>query len=169
MTAATWAARVAADLRDLLLPGGCAGCGAAGPLRWHTCPDCAAECAGVPREVRPRPAPPGLPPVTAATAYAGAARRLLLAYKERGAHQLAVPLGGLLAGAVRLAAPGPAPIVVVPVPSTAAAARERYGDHMARLTRQAVRRLRSAGVPATAVRPLRMRRRPDSAGLDAAR
>jgi predicted amidophosphoribosyltransferase len=98
---------------------------------------------------------------------------VLLAYKEKGRHRLARPLGALLAVAVAEAArrggAGPAtPVRLVPVPSTAAAARERHGDHMARLAMHAVRRLRSAGWTAEVGRPLRALPRPDSASLDGA-
>ncbi|GGK05754.1 hypothetical protein GCM10010123_39620 [Pilimelia anulata] len=161
--------RVAADVRDLLLSAGCAGCGGAGDLRYEACPACVRACAAaVPHPVAPDPAPPGLPPVVAVDSYGGALRGLLLAYKEHGAHRLAVPLGALLAGAVRAAAPGRGPVLLVPVPSTARAARERFGDHLARVARQAARRLRADGVPAAVARVLRTGERPDSAGLGAA-
>jgi predicted amidophosphoribosyltransferase len=98
---------------------------------------------------------------------------VLLAYKEKGRHRLARPLGALLAVAVAEAARrGGAdpltPVRLIPVPSTAAAARERHGDHMARLAAHAVRRLRSAGWNADVTQPLRALPRPDSASLDAA-
>ena len=64
---------------------------------------------------------------------------------EHGRHRLAGPLGALLAVAVARAAPAGAPVRLLPVPSTASAARERHGDHMARLATHAVRRLRAAG------------------------
>nr|WP_229789301.1 ComF family protein [Pilimelia terevasa] len=154
------------DAWELLLPDGCAGCGGPGRLRYQACPACVAACAAaVPRAARPAPAPPGLPPVVAVDRYAGALRGLLLAYKERGAHRLAVPLGALLADAVRHVAPEPGPVCLVPVPSTARAARARYGDHLVRVARHAVRRLRAAGRPAVLARPLRTADRPDSAGL----
>ncbi|GAA3912360.1 hypothetical protein Aau02nite_01730 [Amorphoplanes auranticolor] len=100
-------------------------------------------------------------------------RGVLLAYKEKGRHRLARPLGSLLAVAVAEAARrGGAgrhtPVRLIPVPSTAAAARERHGDHMARLAAHTVRRLRAAGWNADVLRPLRALPRPDSASLDAA-
>nr|WP_107497125.1 phosphoribosyltransferase family protein [Streptomyces sp. CMB-StM0423] len=58
------------------------------------------------RRVVPRPRPPGLPAVYAAVAYAGAARSVLLAHKERGALRLARPLGTALAAGVRAAEAG---------------------------------------------------------------
>ncbi|MEO3766826.1 ComF family protein [Streptomyces sp. B5E4] len=91
------------ELAGLMLPAGCAGCGAgrgAGAL----CAGCAAELtAGAVRRVVPRPRPPGLPAVYAAVAYADAARSALLAHKERGALRLARPLGAALAAGVRAA------------------------------------------------------------------
>jgi predicted amidophosphoribosyltransferase len=163
-----------AALADLVLPIACAGCGAERvPLRFGTCGSCAATLeALVPFPAAPVPPPPGMPPCTAVGAYAGPLRGALLAYKERGRHRLARPLGALLAGAVVAAAlrgggdPG-VPLRIVPVPSTARAARDRHGDHMARLALHAVRRLRENGWRADVYRPLRARPRPDSATLDA--
>ncbi|MDT7749481.1 MAG: hypothetical protein QOD96_3143, partial [Pseudonocardiales bacterium] len=88
-----------AGLADLVLPAGCAGCGAAGP------PWCARCGAGV--------GPPGTVVGVAGTdcatvavgAYSGPLRAALLAYKERGRRELAAPLGALLAAAL-LTAPG---------------------------------------------------------------
>ena len=127
-----WAALV-----DLVLPAGCAGCRAGRvPLRFGVCGECeAAVVSLVPHPVRPVPAPPGLPPCAALGGYEGVLRELLLAYKERGRHGLAGPLGALLAEVV--AAFGEAPVLLVPVPDTAQAARHRHGDHVARLARRA--------------------------------
>jgi predicted amidophosphoribosyltransferase len=102
----------------------------------------------------------------AAGPYAGALRELLLAYKERGRHGLARPLGDLLARVVAEAVGGP--VLLVPVPSTARAARARYGDHLTRLTRHAEAGLRRAGRSVVVARPVRAVPRPDSAGLDSA-
>ncbi|MFF0729107.1 ComF family protein [Streptomyces sp. NPDC004134] len=94
------------ELAGLMLPAGCAGCGA-GRGVGALCAGCAAELtAGAVRRVAPRPRPPGLPPVYAAMAYAGAARSALLAHKERGALRLARPLGAALAAGVRAAEAG---------------------------------------------------------------
>jgi len=164
-----------ADLADLVLPSACAGCGAERVrLRLGTCTPCAASLEALtPYETAPQPPPPGMPRCTAVGAYAGPLRGVLLAYKEKGRHRLARPLGTLLAVAVAAAArrggAGPdTPIHLIPVPSTAAAARERHGDHMARLAAHAVRRLRAAGWNAEMGRPLRALPRPDSASLDVA-
>jgi predicted amidophosphoribosyltransferase len=77
-------------------------------------------------------------------------------------------LGGLLASAVARLAPKGAPVLVVPIPSTAAAARERHGDHVARLAAHAVRRLRSAGWEAEWTHLLHASPRPDSTSLSVA-
>ena len=166
---------LAAELADLVLPGACAGCAAERvPLRFGACGACVAALEALtPYETAPVPPPPGMPRCTAVGPYAGALRGVLLAYKEKGRHRLARPLGALLAVAVAEAArrggAGPAaPVRLIPVPSTAAAARERHGDHMARLAAQAVRRLRSAGWNADVCQPLRALPRPDSASLDVA-
>ncbi|GAA4598052.1 putative amidophosphoribosyltransferase [Actinoplanes octamycinicus] len=158
------------ELADLVLPGACAGCGAERVrLRHGACPACVAELEALrPFWSAPRPRPAGFPPCAAVGPYSGALRGALLAYKERGRHRLAGPLGALLAGAVAAVAPRDRPVLIVPVPSTRAARRERYGDHMARLTTHAVRRLRAAGWAARTGQPLRALPKPDSTSLDAA-
>jgi predicted amidophosphoribosyltransferase len=105
--------------------------------------------------------------------YHGVLREALLSYKERGRYPLARPLGDLLAGAVRGALvatghPAGTPVLLVPVPDTAAAARQRYGDHMRRLARHAAGRLNRSGWPAAVAVPVTARPRPDSAHLGAA-
>ncbi|WP_089157078.1 ComF family protein [Micromonospora sp. NBS 11-29] len=158
------------DLSDLVLPAGCAGCGARAPgLRQGFCPRCVTELESLrPAPTRPDPAPPGLPPCVALGPYGGALREGLLAYKERGRHGLARPLGALLAEVVAAAAGPRGPVTLVAVPDTARAARSRYGDHMERLVRPAVGRLRAAGWPVRVLRPLRALPRPDSVELDSA-
>ncbi|GIH11995.1 ComF family protein [Rugosimonospora africana] len=168
----TWLGQTWTGLADLVLPGTCAGCGAGGP--GALCANCTRLLRGLrAHPVRPTPAPPGLPGCVALGGYEGALREVLLAYKERGRHTLARTLGDLLASAVaagvRLAGP-PAgtPLLLVPVPDTAAAARDRYGDHMLRLARRAAVRLNAAGWPAGLATPLSARPRADSAHLDRA-
>jgi predicted amidophosphoribosyltransferase len=160
---------VLAELADLVLPGACAGCGAERVrLTYGTCPACVGELESLrPRPARPSPPPPGFPACVAVGPYAGPLRGALLAYKEKGRHRLARPLGTLLAGAVATIAPRGRPVTLIPVPSTAAARRERYGDHMARLTEHAAGRLRAAGYRVNVVQPLRALPRPDSTSLDA--
>ncbi|XVU26524.1 ComF family protein [Actinoplanes sp. CA-054009] len=155
------------DLADLVLPSPCAGCDAERvPLRQGACAGCVARLEALrPFRTAPTPPPPGMPPCVAVGAYEGPLRGALLAYKERGRHRLARPLGALLATAVAGLAPGRVPVVLIPVPSTAAARRERYGDHMTRLAAHAVRRLRAAGWEADVSHPLEALPRPDSTSL----
>jgi predicted amidophosphoribosyltransferase len=158
-------------LADLVLPSACAGCGAERvPVRFGVCASCVTGLEALrPYPAAPVPPPRDMPPCVAVGAYGGALRGVLLAYKEKGRHRLARPLGALLAGAVTGIARDPArPVLLVPVPSTARAIRERHGDHMARLTTHAVRRLRAAGWHADVIQPFRASPRPDSASLDAA-
>ncbi|WFE33871.1 phosphoribosyltransferase family protein [Micromonospora sp. WMMD975] len=156
------------DLSDLVLPTGCAGCAARGPaLRQGFCPRCVDELESLrPAPTTPDPVPPGLPPCVALGPYGGALREGLLAYKERGRHGLARPLGALLAEVVATAVGQPGPVTLVAVPDTARAARSRYGDHLERLVRPAAARLRAAGWPVRVLRPLRALPRPDSVALD---
>ncbi|MGX6601965.1 ComF family protein [Micromonosporaceae bacterium Da 78-11] len=158
------------DLADLVLPATCAGCDADRvPLTYGVCAGCVALLESLtPFATAPVPPPPGMPPCVAVGPYGGALRGVLLAYKEKGRHRLARPLGALLATSVAAIAPRGVPVTLVPVPSTAAASRERHGDHMARLTAHAVRRLREAGWQADLARPLRASPRPDSASLGVA-
>lgn len=158
------------DLVDLVLPTTCAGCGSErARLRNGACRQCAAQVGALrPGPVRPTPAPPDLPPCVALGPYLGPLRQMLLAYKERGRHGLARPLGALLAEAVAAAVGQARPVLLIPVPATARAARARHGDHLDRLARHAARRLRRAGWPVRLARPVRALPRPDSAGLDSA-
>ncbi|WP_176731996.1 ComF family protein [Micromonospora rhizosphaerae] len=154
-----------------MLPAGCAGCGErTSGARQGFCPGCVRELESLrPGPARPSPVPPALPPCVALGPYAGALREALLAYKERGRHGLARPLGGLLAEVVAAAVPGPPrPVALVPVPDTAPAARARYGDHLDRLATHAAARLCAAGWPVRVLRPLRALPRPDSVALDSA-
>ncbi|MFG1655274.1 ComF family protein [Micromonospora chersina] len=153
-----------------MLPAGCAGCAERVPgLRQGFCPRCVGELEALhPAPTRPDPPPPGLPPCLALGPYAGALRHGLLAYKERGRHGLARPLGALLAEVVAAAVGPRRAVTLVAVPDTARAARARYGDHLDRLARHAADRLRAAGWPVRVLRPLRALPRPDSVALDSA-
>jgi predicted amidophosphoribosyltransferase len=154
-----------AALVDLALPADCAGCGARGG---SLCADCVDAFAAVtPQRVRPDPEPSGLPRTFALAAYDGALRSALLAYKEKGRHGLVTVLGDALARVV-LRGLGDRPgVLLAPVPATAAAARRRYGDHVARLAGRAAQTLRRRGLQAAVVSPLRARPRADSAELSA--
>ncbi|RZS33994.1 putative amidophosphoribosyltransferase [Herbihabitans rhizosphaerae] len=151
-------------LLDLVLPVRCAGCGRP-EHAW--CPACHAGVDG-PFPVRRR----GGPPMYALAAYAGPARRAVLAYKERGRRDLAAPLGRML-GAALPSLPGVQPCagtwVLVPAPSRPSAARLRGGSHMLRLARHTAATLAESGRAAAVAPALRLHRRTrDSVGLDPA-
>jgi predicted amidophosphoribosyltransferase len=113
--------------------------------------------------------PDGLPPVTAAGAYADTLRAVLLAAKERNALGLLPLLGGRLAAAVArlvLDAGGIPSLVLVPVPSASAQVAARGVDLTTSIARTAAARLRSAGLAVEVLRGLVLARRPeDQAGL----
>ncbi|GAA1932421.1 hypothetical protein GCM10009716_44540 [Streptomyces sodiiphilus] len=156
------------EIGALVLPAVCAGCGAPPVV---LCEHCRGELSGKPaREVRPVPAPAGLPPVYAAAHYADQPRAVLLAHKERGALPLAAALGDALANGVRAAAGASrgGPLWLVPVPSARSAVARRGHDAVRRMALAAAGRLRGEGVPCR-VLPLLRQRRPvlDQAGLTA--
>ncbi|HEX7305558.1 phosphoribosyltransferase [Lentzea sp.] len=110
----------------LILPSTCAGCGLRGTA---CCATCLADF-GPPTPVQV----PGVgPPVWTLAAYHGAARELVLGFKERGARELSAWFGALVACA--LIAVGPGPWTLVPAPSRRSAARGRGGDHMLRVAK----------------------------------
>jgi predicted amidophosphoribosyltransferase len=118
-------------LLDLLVPLRCAGCEAPA-TGW--CPACAATLR-LPFAVD-REATANGPPAYALGHYRGSARRAVLAYKERGRHGLAAPLGAALAeGLCQLPETRAGPWTLVPAPSRAAASRRRGGQHMLALAR----------------------------------
>ncbi|BAH54635.1 ComF family protein [Rhodococcus opacus] len=127
-------------LLDLILPAECGGCGVPGTL-W--CARCAAEMADDPVLLRPR-VDPGVG-VWALGPYSGVRRRAVIAAKERGRRDLAVPLGAGVAGALsrlqqwgELDPPDVAPVVLVPAPTRPRAARARGGDPVTRIAVTAV-------------------------------
>ncbi|GII61415.1 hypothetical protein Skr01_15000 [Sphaerisporangium krabiense] len=150
-------------LLDLILPPRCAGCGRTGAVL------CAA-CLGAMRArpfARP-PAPGGPPECWAAAVYEGAARRAILAYKERGRTALRPALAACLLAAIRAAGPPAAPFLLVPVPSARGALRRRGHDPVAGLAALAARGLRGRGRAAACAPVLGHRRRVrDQAGLSA--
>jgi predicted amidophosphoribosyltransferase len=163
-------APVLAALVDLILPARCAGCGEAGSM---ACRSCTAELVRAPAARSPEPAPPGLPWCWSATGYDGAARRMLLAYKERGRTALAPVLGASLAAVAVEALTGVGggrdPVALVPVPSARAASRRRGHDPVRALAAAAAVRLRERGLQAGLTPVLRQERRvADQAGLGSA-
>ena len=164
---------------DLVLPGGCAGCGrvsvgAVASVAW--CADCAATLAGAPRRAVPRPCPKGLPPTWAVAAYDGPVREAVVAHKEHGARRLARPLGAAVAAAVLAAvaaaedaASGELALLLVPAPSRPSAVRARGDDPTRRLARTAAQLLRGGGRDVEVATVLRLARSTrDQSGLDAA-
>lgn len=141
-------------LLDLILPQRCAGCDAPA-TGW--CAWCARTLGSPVPVLRP-----GLSAAYALAEYRGAARRAVLAYKERGRRELAAPLGRALAAALPAIRAGP--VVLVPAPSRPSAARSRGGQHMTTVARRC-----AAHLPEAAVVPaLRLDgRAADSVGLDA--
>jgi predicted amidophosphoribosyltransferase len=137
---------------DLLLPRPCAGCGAVdGP--W--CAGCARDLpVGLIRTAVPLGVAGDLE-VVASTLYSGRGRRLLLAFKGVGRHELAPVLGALLAHAVLAAALLDSPsrarstdgnaLALVPVPSRPGSRRARGADLGLLLARSAAAHLRQAG------------------------
>ena len=139
-------------LADLILPRRCAGCGAAGEV---LCPAC------TPAQGPLTVAGFGVP-VLAAARYDRGFRAAILAYKERGRHELRRSFAALLAEtAAGLMRPG---ATLVPVPSARAAARRRGGDHVRQMADRAAAQLGVALVPALHL----TRFVQDSAGLGAA-
>ena len=159
-----------AELSDLVLPAACAGCRSTGVrVRSGVCRPCADLLQALrPAEVRPTPAPAGMPPCVALGPYAGVLREAILSYKERGRHTLGRPLGELLAVAVARAVGPSRSVLLIPVPSTARAVRQRQGDHLRRLAGHAAARLRRSGWSVAVAQPLRALPRPDSTTLDSA-
>ena len=182
----SWVARARAlvvALARLVVPVLCPGCG-----RWDEvlCAGCRAALEGGVRRVERGAArldtagPPV--PVWSQAAYAGAAREVLLAWKEHGRTDLSGPLGDVLAGTARAAARavstaavraggppcGSAELLVVPVPSSPAASRRRGEDLVAGLAARVASEVTAAGMRGRCVRVLV--RRPggrDQVGLGA--
>ncbi|MEV0824244.1 ComF family protein [Nonomuraea rubra] len=137
-------------LLDLVLPPACAGCGAKGA---SCCPRCFQALTAEPARRSPAPRPYGLPDCWSAAPYEGAVRRMIVAYKERGA----VALAGVLAEAVTrtvLVAMGQAGewaggrFAVVPVPSARRSVRGRGHDPVGKLAVLVAARLRALGLGA---------------------
>jgi predicted amidophosphoribosyltransferase len=143
------------SILDLLVPTYCAGCDVPGTT-W--CADCAGSLTVFPV------ARPGLSEAYALAEYAGPARRAVLAYKERGRHELSTMLGGALATALPTIRAGP--FTLVPAPSRPSAARARYGQHMTAVARACATALARAGHRASVAPVLRLSGRArDSVGL----
>ncbi|MBF6327164.1 ComF family protein [Nocardia transvalensis] len=117
-------------LLELILPQMCGGCGEPG-VGW--CAACAGSLGGPPFRVRPR-TDPGVP-CWALGRYEGAGRRAVVAAKEYGRRDLAVPLGLALARGLDGLRDRERLLVLVPAPTRRPAARRRGGDPVARVAR----------------------------------
>lgn len=147
---------------DLLIPARCASCGAPGS---PCCPACWTAWGSLSEIARGPTA--GLVPVYALARYVGEARRLVLAYKERGRRDLAPSLGRALAEALpRLPADPQAPANprapdggwwLVPVPSRRHASRARGGPHVQRMAGECAKALAGKGIPAAVAPVLRLK------------
>ncbi len=162
-------------LIGLALPVDCAGCGRPDVA---LCPTCRRALAGPARAATAAAGLEGLPAVAAAE-YGGPVARIVVAWKDRGRHDLARPLAQALALAVSALLAGRRPsarmvgpprVLVVPVPSSRSARHRRGEDTVHRLALLAASRLRLAGVaPVRVVPALRLDRRvADQSGLSAA-
>ncbi|HEX5402448.1 MAG TPA: ComF family protein, partial [Pseudonocardiaceae bacterium] len=153
-------------LVDLFLPVVCAGCGAAGVV---LCVRCAGAFDG-PFDVH-RPAVAHGPPIFALAVYRDAARAVVLAFKERGRRDLALPLGRMMGAVLPTLEiePRDGTWWLVPAPSRARAARRRGGSHMVALARCMAAAMSARGRPAAMAPGLALARGVrDSARLGAA-
>jgi predicted amidophosphoribosyltransferase len=144
----------------------CAGCrGPGGP--W--CASCAATVTGPAAYADLRPWPEELPPVTAASVYAGPVREALVAFKDHGRWSLRTVLGSALATAVARLLVDLSPqgaVTLVPVAGSPGSVLARDGDHVRELAEVAAGVLRRAGLEVrvrTVLVPVR--RRDDQVGL----
>lgn len=140
------AARAATALARLVWPVDCPGCGLPDV---PVCRSCLADLAGPAFLTAPLTAP-GAPVTWAAAPYADAVRGLVLAWKERGRHDLGAALATGLHRSLAAALadrPPAGPVTLVPAPSTRAAVRARGDDLVADLARRCATSLRRSGVP----------------------
>lgn len=143
------------SILDLLVPNHCAGCDLPGTA-W--CGACAAALRTFPVGRS------GLSTAYALAPYDGPARRAVLAYKEKGRHELSTVIGRALAAALPEVRAGP--YALVPAPSRPSAGRARYGQHMLAVARACAHALDRAGHQASVAGVLRLSGRArDSVGL----
>ncbi len=114
-------------LVDLVLPAGCAICGAGPPPLCRTCRR-ALRPGGPPHRSTPQPAPVGFPVTWVAGPLTAPLTAALTAYKDRDRRDLAPVLADLLSGPLRSAVGATRGVTwVIPVPGSDRAARRR-GD-----------------------------------------
>ncbi|WP_406638101.1 ComF family protein [Amycolatopsis sp. WGS_07] len=142
---------------NLILPTACAGCETRGA---PVCAGCATSW-GSPTEVF-RPPLAALAPAYALARYAGVAKRILIAYKERRRRDLAPFLGWVLAVGL-LALPLGGPWCLVPAPSRRIASRVRGGPHVQRIAAETARLTGACVAPALVLKGGR-----DAVGLNRA-
>ena len=136
-----------ADMTNLILPRGCAGCDAPDEV---LCRSCAALFACV---------VPFTPPAAGIASYAcsvykGASRRVILAWKDHADAECDRALSDamrVLASQVARTVTGEGMVVVVPAPSSARSARRRGRRHLMPVARSLAAWYRSRGVRARAV------------------
>lgn len=159
---------------DLLLPPSCAGCGEPGA---PCCPRCRSqfgELVSVAGRGAVTPAGEAAgTEIYALAGYRGAARALVLAYKERGRRDLAPVLGAVLAEACMHLSEdcraGDGALWLVPAPSRRTASQLRGGPHMLVLARWCAAGLAKRGRAAAVAPALRLAAGVrDAAGLDPA-
>lgn len=163
------------ELARLVVPVECPGCGV---LDVRCCPACAATLTGAPRRVEgavPRldhlDGVPALP-VWAVASYTGPVRGLVVAWKDRGRHDLDPLLAAEVRRTGRVLAPAVGGlathgrVIVVPAPSSAASRRQRGREPVRVLAAAVARGLADGGVTAAVVPALRRRGRArDQVGL----
>jgi predicted amidophosphoribosyltransferase len=159
---------VGKTLTDLFLPVVCAGCARAGPV---LCVRCAGAFDG-PYDVARQAMAHG-PPMHALAVYQDVARTVVLAFKERGRRDVAVPLGRIM-GAVLPTLDDASPAAdhtwwLIPAPSSPRMARSRGGSHMLALARHMAAHMANRGHRAAVAPALTLSNRTkDSANLTAA-
>ncbi|WP_410653901.1 ComF family protein [Amycolatopsis sp. lyj-112] len=143
-------------LLDLLIPARCAACGKPGAPCCTTCQTAWGSLSEIARGPTS-----GLVPAYALARYADEARRLILAYKERGRRDLAPYLGRAVAEALphlpclpHATATGHC---LVPVPSRRHASRVRGGPHIERLAVECAKALAEKGIPVAVAPALKLR------------
>ncbi|MGW7536866.1 ComF family protein [Amycolatopsis sp. NPDC054798] len=135
-------------LLNLLLPTYCAGCETRGA---PVCAGCSTTW-GSPTAVLRAPLA-ALSPAYALARYAGVAKRILIACKERRRRDVAPFLGRVLAaGLMALPSARASPWCLVPAPSRRTASRVRGGPHVQRIAAEAARLTGACVAPALVVK-----------------